>query len=401
MTRQIVEIPANKCDKQEKQTLRVAAYCRVSTDHEEQLSSLHNQAEYYKQLIRETPNWIDAGVFCDIGSGRNLKKRSEFQKLIQKCRRGKVDLIVTKSISRFARNTLDALRTLQLLSTLDAQLDNKKDWILRMTLGYRIANLYYLSHEWIDERLAVVFSDVNPIAISIGYIMGRRWTQELYKYLSDRNYLREVLSVRDDASTFISQIKCNIAAISIRALIDDDDVLGGKESTLNSVISNLTDSILIEAMNVFKSDITNIDMDDVQRESVGSKLSAFLEVITINAAWKNNYWFNSLIDCIASLRIITDDLWNSTEKLIRNAGDIWVGDRIYQSLEKTVTSYPLRTARLMEVLIDVNARTYLTDNTQKVISGLLSTVESNGYGVEPLRIRNKHIAKGYTSFAAV
>lgn len=117
MTRQI-EINANKCDKQEKQTLKVAAYCRVSTDHEEQLSSLHNQAEYYKQLIRATLDWIDAGVFCDIGSGKNLKKRFGFQKLIQKCRRGKVDLIVTESISRFACNTLDALRTLQLLSTL-------------------------------------------------------------------------------------------------------------------------------------------------------------------------------------------------------------------------------------------------------------------------------------------
>ncbi len=90
--------------------IRVAAYCRVSTDMEEQLSSYEAQKDYYTTKIMENPNWMMAGIFADEGlSATSAKKRPEFQKMLRKCKQGKIDLILTKSVSRFARNTLDSI----------------------------------------------------------------------------------------------------------------------------------------------------------------------------------------------------------------------------------------------------------------------------------------------------
>jgi DNA invertase Pin-like site-specific DNA recombinase len=94
----------------------VAAYCRVSTDSEEQLNSYTAQKAYYTQKIEENPDWEMAGVFADEGlSGTSMKKRTEFNKMIAACKRGRIDLILTKSLSRFARNTVDCLETVRML----------------------------------------------------------------------------------------------------------------------------------------------------------------------------------------------------------------------------------------------------------------------------------------------
>lgn len=93
--------------------IRVAAYCRVSTELEEQTSSIELQEQHYAQMISDNPNWKNAGIFSERATGLNLKERPGFCKLVSKCRKKKVDLILTKSISRFGRNTLDVLRVLQ------------------------------------------------------------------------------------------------------------------------------------------------------------------------------------------------------------------------------------------------------------------------------------------------
>lgn len=96
--------------------LRVAAYCRVSTKQEEQLNSYETQYKAYTDKINSEPGWTMAGIFADKGiTGTSVKKREEFNKLIQKCKRGKVDMIITKSIARFARNTLDCLKYTRML----------------------------------------------------------------------------------------------------------------------------------------------------------------------------------------------------------------------------------------------------------------------------------------------
>ena len=120
LERRVRVIPATKAletlRKAQDGKMRVAAYCRVSTDSEEQLNSYEAQKNYYTQKIQDSPDWEMAGIYADEGiTGTSLKKRTEFKKMITACKRGHIDLIITKSLSRFARNTVDCLETVRLL----------------------------------------------------------------------------------------------------------------------------------------------------------------------------------------------------------------------------------------------------------------------------------------------
>ena len=121
VSKNVTVIPARKrvgntVQLEEKPKLRVAAYCRVSTDSEEQATSYEAQVEHYTQFIQKNQEWELAGIFADDGiSGTNTKKREEFNRMIAECMNGNIDMIITKSISRFARNTLDCLKYIRQL----------------------------------------------------------------------------------------------------------------------------------------------------------------------------------------------------------------------------------------------------------------------------------------------
>lgn len=103
-------------DKEKYRQKRVAAYCRVSTDSEEQLVSYANQKKVYTEMIGSRKDWCFAGMFADEGkSGTRADKRPEFNKMIKDCLAGKIDYIITKSVSRFARNTVDCLDYVRML----------------------------------------------------------------------------------------------------------------------------------------------------------------------------------------------------------------------------------------------------------------------------------------------
>ena len=105
---------------EEKPKLRVAAYCRVSTDSDEQATSYEAQVEHYTEYIQKNPDWEFAGIYADDGiSGTNTKKREEFNHMIDDCKAGNIDMIITKSISRFARNTLDCLKYIRQLKDMN------------------------------------------------------------------------------------------------------------------------------------------------------------------------------------------------------------------------------------------------------------------------------------------
>ena len=103
-------------DKEKHRQKRVAAYCRVSTDDEEQLTSYTNQKKVYTEMIGANKEWEFAGLYADEGiSGTRADKRPEFQKMIDACLAGKIDYIITKSVSRFARNTVVCLEYVRML----------------------------------------------------------------------------------------------------------------------------------------------------------------------------------------------------------------------------------------------------------------------------------------------
>ena len=99
--------------------IRVAAYCRVSTKQEEQLNSYEVQKKFYTEKINSNPEWQMVGIFADKGiTGTSVLKRDEFNKMIKLCKDKKIDMILVKSISRFARNTVDCLHYTRMLKTL-------------------------------------------------------------------------------------------------------------------------------------------------------------------------------------------------------------------------------------------------------------------------------------------
>ena len=113
----IIKIKPKKVELKPK--LRVAAYARVSTDEKEQQRSFSAQISYYNDLIQRNPEWKFSGIYADLGiSGTSTRNREEFHRLIADCEQGKIDLVLVKSISRFARDTVDTLRTIRRLKDL-------------------------------------------------------------------------------------------------------------------------------------------------------------------------------------------------------------------------------------------------------------------------------------------
>ena len=113
---------------------KVAAYARVSVERGRTLNSYSAQVSYYNELIQKNPEWEFAGVYSDLGiSGTGIEKRNDFKRLLQDCEDGKIDIILTKSVSRFARNTLDLLKVVRRLKELGIEVRFEKEGINSLT----------------------------------------------------------------------------------------------------------------------------------------------------------------------------------------------------------------------------------------------------------------------------
>lgn len=115
--KKVIKIEANKVNKTRK--IRVAAYIRVSTTMDAQTESFEAQERHYQQYFKQRREWEPVGIYADEGiSGTNMQNRDGIQRLLEDCRNGKIDLVLTKSISRFARNLTECLEAVRELSTL-------------------------------------------------------------------------------------------------------------------------------------------------------------------------------------------------------------------------------------------------------------------------------------------
>ena len=123
---------------------KVCAYARVSTDSEEQLTSYSSQIKYYSDKIKSNPEWEFVGVYADEGiSGTGVKKRTEFKKMIDDALKGKIDIILAKSISRFARNTLDTLKYVRLLREHHVDIHFEKENIKTLDMDSEMFLTFY------------------------------------------------------------------------------------------------------------------------------------------------------------------------------------------------------------------------------------------------------------------
>lgn len=147
-----------------KPKLRVAAYCRVSTYSDEQATSYEAQVEHYTEFIQKNPEWEFADIYADDGiSGTNTKNRDEFNRMIEDCEAGTIDMIITKSISRFARNTLDCLKYIRQLKDKNIPVFFEKEAINTMDAKGEVlitimASLPSRNHNPLVRTLNLVYS---------------------------------------------------------------------------------------------------------------------------------------------------------------------------------------------------------------------------------------------------
>ena len=135
--------------------LRVAAYARVSSDSADQLNSFATQMEYYTAYIQSKEEWEFTGLYADEAvTGTSMDKREDFNRLIQDCRAGKIDRVIVKSISRFARNTLDCIQTVRELNLLGVTIEFEKEHIDTKKMGSEML-LSILSAAAQEESLSI------------------------------------------------------------------------------------------------------------------------------------------------------------------------------------------------------------------------------------------------------
>ena len=143
MFQHVIEIPQTQEDQPIwDQQLRVAAYCRTSTNQEEQNSSLENQIAYYTAFIQSNPMWRFVAVYADQASGLHTKNRPGYRKLLRDCRRGKIDLILVKSLSRFGRDAREAIATIRKLKQMNVGIYIELGGIFTMKTPDSVIDLY-------------------------------------------------------------------------------------------------------------------------------------------------------------------------------------------------------------------------------------------------------------------
>ncbi len=142
MPENVIVIPKKETTVPAGHELKVAAYCRISTAHEEQQSSLENQIAYYTRFISDKPGWRLVAIYYDRASGTRVSKRPEYQHLLKDCAKGKIDLILVKSVSRFGRDALEVIRRARKLKEMGIDVYFETGGINTMTADNIILDTY-------------------------------------------------------------------------------------------------------------------------------------------------------------------------------------------------------------------------------------------------------------------
>lgn len=168
---------------------RVAAYARVSCGKDAMLHSLSAQVSYYSGLIQKTPGWEYAGVYADEAVSGTKNSRGEFQKMLAECRAGRIDLIITKSISRFARNTVTTLETIRELRLIGVDVYFEEQNI--HTLGEDGEFVLTLLAAYAEEEARSVSENIKW-KVNDNFRQGRIWSTVMYGYRIENGRLEVV-----------------------------------------------------------------------------------------------------------------------------------------------------------------------------------------------------------------
>ena len=224
---------------------RVAAYCRVSTQQEEQINSYEVQTRYYTEKINSEPKWKLVRIFADKGiSGTSTKHRDEFNKMIRMCKRGRIDMIITKSISRFARNTVDCLKYIRMLKDIKVDvyfeeqgihsIDNGSEFYITVygSIAQSESENISANVKWGKEQAAREGNVSFHYKNFLGYRKGDDGKPEIVPEEAETiQYIYERFLAGDSHQTIISKLESNNILTP-----------GGKEKwtygTLHSILTN-------------------------------------------------------------------------------------------------------------------------------------------------------------------
>jgi len=221
---------------------RACGYARVSTDNEEQLGSYEAQMAYYTQFIREHEGWQFAGLYSDEGiTGTSIRRRKGFQKMIADAMDGKIDLIVTKSISRFARNTVDSISTIRKLKAKGVEVFFEKDglWTFEPTAELTISILSSIAQEesrnlsqnvtWGQRARFAAGKVCMPYKNFLGYDRGEDGTPVVKEEQAE--VVRRIYAMFIDGMT--------ISAIAKKLSKEGIPTPGGKEKWQTKVVESI------------------------------------------------------------------------------------------------------------------------------------------------------------------
>ena len=189
---------------QKQRRLRVAAYARVSTGADSQLRSLAQQAGYYTTLIKKNPEWQLVGIYADEAQTGTKDSREEFQRLLTDCRAGKIDMVITKAISRFARNTVTLLETVRELKSLSVDVYFEEQNI--HTIGSDGELLLTLLASFAQEE-SLSTSENIKWNIRHGFEKGKLIQSALYGYTIKKG----VVSINEEQAQIVREIFTRVA----------------------------------------------------------------------------------------------------------------------------------------------------------------------------------------------
>ena len=228
---------------------RVAAYARVSAETERLMHSLSAQISYYSSFIQNNPEWEYAGVYADkFISGTSINKRKELQRLLSDCDKGLIDIILCKSISRFARNTVDLLQTIRHLKDIGVEVKFEKENI----------STFSKDGEFMLSILAsFAQEESNSISENVKWGLRKRFedgsigaaNKHIYGYRYDEN-LKKYIIIPEEAKMIKKMFDMYINGISLKKIADELNTQGyrsinGYGNTAQLPKSNKSDIIII------------------------------------------------------------------------------------------------------------------------------------------------------------
>lgn len=371
MQRTITVLPKAQKLEQKKQ---VAAYARVSSGKDAMLHSLSAQVSYYSELIQSHADWLYAGVYSDEAKTGTKEARSGYQHLIADCRAGKIDLVITKSISRFARNTVTLLQTVRELKAYGVDVYFEEQNIHTMSGDGELMMTILASYAQEESRSA---SDNQKWRIKRNFESGIPWDGTLLGYrLANGRYVivpKEAETVRQIYSEYLS----GYGYQSIANMLNKEGItsrFGGKwnQSSVSRVLSNYTYTGNLLLQKTFRENHISkrkfFNMGELPKYHIEDSHDAIIDIETFTAVQeekarraakfikkpvpKKTYPFSGLLKC--------ENCGKNYRRKITKSGAVWICGTFNSLGKAACASKQIPEQTLLQVTSDVLGKDELT-----------------------------------------